>query len=92
MKLAQPELKRVWPGAPSLEKPEGEVRLLYDELISYDDVKDAIIESTQVPHGMYSTADLRLFGKALGQLPRALRQWGLATDCGHQSSQPAPEL
>jgi hypothetical protein len=92
MKLAQPELRRVWPGAPSLEKPEGEVRLLYDEIISYDDVKDSIVESTQVPHGKYSAADLRLFGKALGQVPHALRRSGIIADRAHQSSQPATEL
>lgn len=68
MKFSQPELRRVWPGAPSASKPEGEVRLLYDELLSYDDVKSAVIESTQVPHGQYSAADLRLLAKALGEI------------------------
>jgi len=73
MKLTQPELRRVWPGAPSLTEPQGEMRILYDELISYDDVKDAVIESTQNPQGKYSAADLRLLGKALGDIPEALR-------------------
>jgi hypothetical protein len=47
------------------------MRLLYDELIAYDDVVSAIIESTQHPHGKYSAADLRLLGKALGDIPEA---------------------
>ena len=68
MKLSQPELRNVWPGTPSLTKPESEVRLLYDELLPFEDVKAAIIESTQNPHGRYSAADLRLLGQALERL------------------------
>lgn len=72
MKLSQPELKRVWPGAPSVSPPEGEVRLLYDELLSYDDVKNAILDSTQTPYGKYSAADLRLLSQALASIaPKA---------------------
>jgi len=73
MKLTQPELRRVWPGAPSLTEPQGEMRLLHDELISYDDVLAAVIESTQNPQGKYSGADLRLLGKAFGDIPEDLR-------------------
>lgn len=73
MKLSQPELRRVWPGAPSAARPEGEVRFLYDELLSYDDVKSAIIESTQNPHGPYSSADLRLLGIAFAEV-RTMQQ------------------
>lgn len=69
MKLTQPELRNVWPGTPSITRPESEVRLLFDELLPYDDVKAAIIESTQTPHGSYSASDLRLLGKALGDAP-----------------------
>lgn len=68
MKLSQPELRNVWPGAPSLTEPRGEVRLLFDELLPFDDVKNALIESTQNPHGKYSAADLRLLGQALERL------------------------
>lgn len=74
MKLSQPELRRVWPGAPSASTPQGEVRLLYDQLLSYDDVKNAVIESTQTPHGPYSSADLRLLGLALSSAPSPARQ------------------
>ena len=68
MKLTQPELRRIWPGAPSLTEPQGEMRVLHDELISYADVLAAVIESTQNPRGKYSAADLRLFDEALSRL------------------------
>lgn len=47
--------------------------VLHDELISYADVVSALAESTQNPQGKYSIADLRLLGKALGEIPEALR-------------------
>jgi hypothetical protein len=79
MKLTQPELRRVWPGAPSLTEPQGEMRILYDELICYDDVLSAVAASPQKPEGKYSTADIRLLGKALENLPEAKRP-GLPTE------------
>lgn len=73
MKLSQPELRRVWPGAPSATTPQGEVRLLYDQLLSYNDVKNAISDRTQTPHGQYSESDLRLLNQALASLkPKAV--------------------
>ena len=44
------------------------VRLLFDELLPYDDVKAAIIGSTQTPHGPLSASDLRLLGKVLSEI------------------------
>jgi len=65
MKLSQPELKRVWPGARSIRKPEGEVRLLYDEILSFDDVRAAVDAG---PDEKFTTADIRLFSSALDTL------------------------
>ena len=65
MKLSQPELKRVWPGGPSLAEPEGELRLLYDEILSFDDVRAAIDAGADEK---FSTADIRLFASAVDTL------------------------
>lgn len=75
MKLSQPELKRVWPGAPSVTEPEGEIRLLYDEILLFDDVRAAVDEEVTNPDHKYSGSDIRLFKQALDTLkPIAISQ------------------
>lgn len=65
MELSQPELRNVWPGVPSITKPEGEIRLLYDEILSFDDVRAAVDAG---PDEKFATTDIRLFSSALDTL------------------------
>lgn len=68
MKLSQPELRNVWPGTPSLTKPESEVRLLYDEVLPFDDVRAAVDEESTNPDSKFAAADIRLLKDALATL------------------------
>lgn len=69
MKLREPELKSVWPGPPSANKPYGETRLLRDEILTVGDVTRAVTDSHYRRNWGYSASDIRLLWRALGQHP-----------------------
>ncbi|PPC99403.1 MAG: hypothetical protein CTY31_10670 [Hyphomicrobium sp.] len=69
MKLAEPELKTVWPGPPSADRPYGETRLLRDEILTVGDVTRAVSdEHFRRKHG-YNDSDIKLLWHALGLHP-----------------------
>jgi hypothetical protein len=77
MNLTQPRLTRVWPGTPSADPPEGEMRLLTEMLLTRADVRSAVTDRAYAEACGYSTADLALLRRALNDPPGAqkARQW-----------------
>lgn len=73
MKLAEPALKKVWPGPPSLSEPQGEVRLLAEQVLTISDVTRAVTDSLYRADLKYSEQDLALLWRALGDYPDARR-------------------
>lgn len=71
MKLAEPCLRKVWPGAPSIEPPEGEMRLLTEVVLPRADVRKAITDRAYAESCGYSADDLALLRRALNDPPQA---------------------
>ncbi|MGE0061426.1 MAG: hypothetical protein AB7T86_05035 [Xanthobacteraceae bacterium] len=69
MKLAEPELKSVWPGPPSADKPYGETRLLRDEILTVADVTHAVTDERYRRQKGYSGSDMKLLWQALSDHP-----------------------
>lgn len=69
MKLADPTLKAVWPGSPSLSEPRNEVRLLADEVLTVRDLVTILTDKEVRRRGEYSASDLELLWQALSQCP-----------------------
>jgi hypothetical protein len=70
MNLTEPRLTRVWPGVPSIEQPEGEMRLLTQMLLPRADVRKAITDRAYAASCGYSADDLALLRRALNEPPR----------------------
>ncbi len=69
MKLAEPELKSVWPGPPSVGPSRGETRLLRDEVLTVGDVTRAVTDEHYRREKGYSNSDIKLLWHALGLHP-----------------------
>lgn len=70
MNLTEPRLTRVWPGMPSADQPEGEVRLLTQVLLPRADVRKAVTDRKYAASCGYSDDDLALLRRALNEPPR----------------------
>lgn len=69
MKLAEPDLKSVWPGPPTVSEPRGEVRCLVDEVLPFPDVTRALTDAMfRREHG-YNSRDLKLLWRAMLDFP-----------------------
>lgn len=69
MKLGEPELKTVWPGPPTADKPYGETRLLRDEILTVADVTRAVTDEGYRRAKGYSNSDIKLLWRALAEHP-----------------------
>lgn len=69
MKLAEPQLKNVWPGSPSVTEPAGEVRRLPDEVLTIEDVVRALTDTEERRKRGYGEEDLKLLWQALSDYP-----------------------
>lgn len=73
MNLTEPRLTRVWPGAPSVEQPQGEMRLLTQMLLTREDVRKVTTDRKYAASCGYSDSDLALLRRALNEPPRPRR-------------------
>lgn len=73
MNLTEPRLTRVWPGAPSVEEPQGEVRLLTQVVLTRADVRKIVSDHEYALSCGYSANDLALLRRALNEPPRPHR-------------------
>lgn len=70
MNLTEPRLTRVWPGAPSVEQPQGEMRLLTQMLLTRADIRKAVSDRAYAFGCGYSANDLAMLRRALNEPPR----------------------
>jgi hypothetical protein len=73
MNLSEPRLRRVWPGSGSAERPEGEVRLLSQMMLTCADVRKAVTDRAYAQSCGFSGPDIALLRRALGDPPQARR-------------------
>lgn len=64
LKLAEPELTKVWPGTPSIEKPEGELRTLAEQVLTRDEVTRAVTSRFYRDHHGFTENDAALLWQA----------------------------
>jgi hypothetical protein len=74
LKLAEPHIKPVWPGVPSMEKPEGELRTLAEEVLAAEDVRRAMSDPREAAARGYSGGDVRLLWRAMESYPPRRRK------------------
>jgi hypothetical protein len=77
LNLAEPRLTRVWPGSPSADEPQGEMRLLSQMMLTRADVRKAITDRVFAQNCGYSAEDVALLRRALNEPPetRKARRW-----------------
>lgn len=75
MNLTEPRLTRVWPGTPSVEKPEGETRLLGQIMLTREEVRKAVTDREHAERCGYSSRDIALLRRALNDPPRPNTRW-----------------
>jgi hypothetical protein len=73
MNLTEPRLTRVWPGTPSVDEPQGEMRLLTQMLLTRADVRKAVTDRKYAAICGYSEEDVALLRRALNDPPQAQR-------------------
>ena len=88
LKLAETQLKRVWPGFPSDDMPEGELRRLTEEVLSADDVRRIMSDRHEAVKCGYSGSDVRLLWRAMKSYP--LRRKDRRDDRGPRPRGPSP--
>ena len=69
MKLAEQQLKPVWPGTPGVERPGGERCLLAEEVLTIGDVTRAVTDAAFRTKSDYSESDIKLLWHALSRYP-----------------------
>ena len=70
MNLAEPRLTRLWPGTPSIDKPQGEMRLLTQVVLTRTEIRKAITDRAHAESCGYSVNDLALLRRAINEPPR----------------------
>lgn len=77
MNLTEPRLTRVWPGTPSVEEPQGEMRLLTQMVLTRANARKALTDRVFSESCGYSADDLALLRRALNDPPqaRSARRW-----------------
>lgn len=77
MNLTEPRLTRVWPGAPTVDEPQGEMRHLTQMLLTRTDVRKAVADRKFAAICGYSDNDLAMLRRALNEPPRTqkARKW-----------------
>jgi len=71
LQLAKPRIAPVWPGDPSIEKPEAQLRRLTDRVMTREDIDDVLTHPACAAAQELSAADLGLLAQALKHYPGA---------------------
>jgi len=70
LELNKPRISAVWPGDPSLEKPEAQLRRLTDMVMTRDDIYALITDPIEAADSGLSGDDLKMLGRALEDYPK----------------------
>jgi hypothetical protein len=73
VELNKPRISAVWPGDPSLEKPEAQLRRLTDMVMTRDDIYALITDPIEAADSGLSGDDLKMLSRALEEYPRKER-------------------
>jgi hypothetical protein len=90
MELSEPHVATVWPGSPSLPKPEGEQRRLTEKVLTLAEVRSAVTDSWSVVSVGFSKEDIKLLGRALDACPGGEKGKNAKRAPRHQP--PGPDL
>lgn len=69
LKLAEPELTKVWPGTPSIEEPEGQLRTLAEQVLTRDEVTRAVTSRFYRDQHGFTENDAALLWQAMNNCP-----------------------
>lgn len=73
IELNKPRISAVWPGDPSLEKPEAQLRRLTDMVMTRDDIYALITDPIEAADSGLSGEDLKMLSRALEAFPKKER-------------------